>query len=117
MEAPGPVASSTRYCANAARAAGRGEYMSQTTRRSFLLRSSVGAAAVGAAVAFDPATAAAATSTGSTELPAGAAERGPIVAYIDDVHSGDISVLVGDRSVVVHDPAFVAALAHAAARP
>lgn len=91
--------------------------MSPTTRRSFLLRSSAGAAAV-VAVALTPGAADAATASHvSTALPAGAAARGPIVAYIDDVHSGDISVLVGDRAVVIHDPAFVAALAHAAARP
>lgn len=88
--------------------------MSQTTRRTFLLRSSAGAAAVGA-VALAPTAADAATRTAApAALPEGAAQRGPIVAYIDDVHSGDISVLVGDRAVVLHDPAFVAALAHAA---
>ncbi len=93
--------------------------MSESTRRSFLLRSSVGAAAVGA-VALNPGLAEAApasVTTRSSELPPGAAASGPIVAYIDDVHSGDISVLVGDRAIVLHDPAFVAALAHAAARP
>ena len=92
--------------------------MSDSTRRTFLLRSGAGAAAVGA-VALVPGTAQAATvdTAAPTALPAGAAARGPIVAYIDDVTSGDISVLVGDRAVVVHDPGFVAALAHAAARP
>lgn len=88
--------------------------MPETTRRTFLLRSSAGAAAAGA-LALTPGIAEAATPAAAASLPAGAAARGPIVAYIDDVNSGDISVLVGDRAVVLHDPGFVAALARAAA--
>ena len=95
--------------------------MSETNRRSFLLHGGAGAAVVGA-VLLAPGVADAATSStapaGTTvALPAGAASMGPIVAYVEDVTAGTISVLVGDRSVVLHDTAMAAKLAHAAVRP
>jgi len=93
--------------------------MSESNRRSFLLHGGAGAAVAGA-VLLAPGVAEAATPSAAptaTALPAGAASLGPIVAYVEDVTAGTISVLVGDRSVVLHDPAMAAKLAHAAVRP
>jgi len=33
------------------------------------------------------------------------------VAYVSDLRRGDLSVMVGEREVVVHDPALCASLA------
>lgn len=48
----------------------------------------------------------------STALPATAA--GTLVAYVKDVRSGRVAVMVGESEVVLHDPDLVARLAHAA---
>jgi hypothetical protein len=48
----------------------------------------------------------------STQLPSDAS--GSLVAYVTDVRSGQLSVLVGDREVVIHDQEIVARLAQAA---
>lgn len=94
--------------------------MSQTDRRSFLLRGGAGATVAGALLIAPGVAEAAAPSAApagtAVALPAGAASLGPIVAYVQDVTTGTISVLVGDRSVVLHDPAMAAKLAHAAVR-
>lgn len=89
--------------------------MSGSDRRSFLRTASVGAAAVGAA-ALTPtvvSTAAASAPAGEkrTELPAAAA--GSMVAYIHDVSTGEVSVMVEGREVTITDHQLVAKLAHA----
>lgn len=95
--------------------------MSETNRRSFLIHGGAGAAVAGAVLLAPGVAEAAIPSTAptgtATTLPAGAASLGPIVAYVEDLTAGTISVLVGDRAVVLHDPAMAAKLAHAAVRP
>jgi hypothetical protein len=78
------------------------------TRRGFLVMAGAGAAAVGVAAV----------------VPAGALKgeaaadhpptEGTLVAYVGDAADGNISLLVGDREVVVHDRDLVARLARAA---
>ena len=96
--------------------------MSDTSRRGFLAIAGVGAAgvavastagvaALGSAAASSPSSTKTKGTTG-TDLPAGA--QGSLVAYVTDVRNGQLSVLVGDREVVIHDQEIVARLAQAA---
>lgn len=75
----------------------------------------VGAAATaGVAVAATAgAGAAPADAAPATALPETAS--GPLVAYVEDVRSGRVSMMVGETEVVVSDPDLVARLARAAA--
>jgi len=81
--------------------------MSETTRRRFLVAGGAGAVAGGIGL-LSPDVAGAAPRT--------AAVAGPIVAHIEDVRPGEISVMVGETAVTVRDPGVVAALVRAAAR-
>jgi hypothetical protein len=47
-----------------------------------------------------------------TTVPSQANE--PLVAYVRDAHAGDVTVYVGERHVVVHDPDLAARIARAA---
>jgi len=85
--------------------------MSESTRRSFLIASGAGAAAVGMAAAT-PGPAAAQTPAPAT-LPHDATD---LVAHIADPGSGTLTLLVGEREVVVHDADLVARLARHAHR-
>jgi hypothetical protein len=89
--------------------------MSDTSRRGFLAIAGVGAAGVAAAsvVGASSASAAEPHATEASTLPHGAS--GSIVAYVSDVHDGELSVMVGERAVVVQDRDLVARLARAAA--
>jgi hypothetical protein len=80
--------------------------VADSTRRGFLLMAGAGAAAVGAAAVVPKAvgTRAAVKSTVS----------GPLVAYVKDAKAGKVSLLIGEREVVVHDRELVARLANAA---
>jgi len=80
--------------------------MNDPTRRGFLAIAGAGAAAVGAA-AVAPAAAAA-----PVRAPAGAS--GPLVAYVSDMQRGELTLMVGEREVVVHDRELAARLARAA---
>ena len=42
--------------------------------------------------------------------------EGPVVAYVRDAPSGEISIFVGSREITVHDPSIAATLAHAASK-
>jgi hypothetical protein len=78
--------------------------MSDSTRRGFVKRSAAaaaGATVVGALMA-EQADASAAT------------RSGPIVAYIREPRTGEISLMSGDREVKVRDPKVAARLARAA---
>ena len=78
--------------------------MSDTTRRGFVKNSAAAAAGmtvVGALVA-DQADAKA------------AAKSGPVVAYIRDPRTGEISVMAGEREVKLHDRKIAARIARAA---
>ncbi|HST50165.1 hypothetical protein [Jatrophihabitans sp.] len=87
--------------------------MTDSTRRTFLIASGAGAAAIGMAAAV-PATADARTSdAASATLPHDATD---LVAHVADPSSGTVTLLVGEREVVVHDRDLVARLARAASR-
>ena len=77
------------------------------TRRGFLALAGVGAATAGAVVVAGPPAAAA-----TVRAPAGAS--GPLVAYVTDMRHGKVTLLVGEREVVVHDPDLAGRLARAA---
>lgn len=88
--------------------------MSEGTRRVFLSKSGAGAAAVGL-VALTPAVAA---SSGSPTSPAAldtSSLTGSLVAFIDDVRAGTISLMVGEEEILVEDKELVARLVRAAA--
>ena len=91
--------------------------MSNSSRRGFLKIAGAGAA-VGAAVAAT----AAVRSDGAKPAAAGGTAAappytasGPLVAYVRDVRSAEIAVLVGETEVVEHDRELVARLAGARA--
>lgn len=95
--------------------------MNSSTRRGFLTMVGVGAAAAGATVMAPGALAStpragaapqAAAAPVADELPAGAS--GPLVAYVHDVSTGEVAVMVGGHEVVITDKALVAKLAKAA---
>ena len=92
--------------------------MSRATRRGFIKIAGAGVAAAGvgsigtAASAAEPATLAD-TAPAATALALPAAAQGSLVAYISDVRSGEIAVMVGGREVTVVDRQIVAKLAHA----
>jgi hypothetical protein len=89
--------------------------MDDSTRRGFLIMAGVGAAATaGVAAAATAGHRLADAGTTGAALPATAA--GALVAYVRDVRSGRVSVMVGETEVVVHDPDLVAWLAVHAAR-
>ena len=98
--------------------------MSEGTRRIFLAGSGVGAAAVGLA-ALTPALTGSAT-TGAPTAASGAllasAETGAskltgsLVAVVRDVSATEVSLMVGEEEIVVHDEELVARLVRATAR-
>jgi anaerobic selenocysteine-containing dehydrogenase len=84
-----------------------------SSRRRFLAAAGTGAAAVGVGAAIGPIARADAQSASSATPPTPAAGvDGPFVAYVTDVASGEVTIIHGDREVVVHDHAIVAALTH-----
>jgi hypothetical protein len=93
--------------------------MADLSRRTFLGAS---AAAAGAAVIGVPIATAAASSGGAAAAPAlatggaalGTKASGPLVVYVPDAASGDVSIMVGTQEVTYHDPDLVARLARAA---
>jgi len=91
--------------------------MADLSRRTFLGAS---AAAAGAAVIGVPIATAAASSGGAAPALAaggdalGAKASGPLVVYVPDAASGDVSIMVGTQEVTYHDPELVARLARAA---
>lgn len=87
--------------------------MPSLSRRTFLRSAGAGVAAVGVASAVPMALAssAAADDGGPPEAgPAGA----PLVAYVRDVRSGRISLMVGEREIHITDKALARGLARAA---
>jgi len=99
--------------------------MAEVSRRIFLMRSSIVAAAAGAATAI-PGLAGVIGSAGADApaLDGSAAEldgaaldasgsAGPLVVHVRDVSTGEIGILTGTREVVVRDPALVARLIRA----
>ena len=93
--------------------------MGDVSRRSFLTKGSVSAAGAIAVIHAGPAALASiASSAGAAELPAAdqaalKALEGPMMVHIVDASTGEIEVLVGERSIVVEDKALVAKLLRA----
>jgi len=83
--------------------------MDESTRRGFLATAAVGAVGVGVAAVAPGAQAA---STPEHKMPADAA--GALVAHIADVRGDTLTLMVGEREVVVHDRDLVARLSRAA---
>jgi hypothetical protein len=86
--------------------------MSDATRRTFLVAAGAGAAAMGVA-AVSPAAASGATVKGSAQpspLPSGE----PLVAYVSDASKGELTLLVGEREVLINDRDLVSRLTRAA---
>jgi len=89
--------------------------MDEATRRKFLIMAGVGAATTAAGVAV-------AASTGLGTEPAGgeapaalpASASGPLVAWVEDVRAGRLTVMVDEAEVVVRDPDLVARLSRVA---
>lgn len=89
--------------------------MNNSNRRTFIRTAGVGAAAAGVAAMIPVATSAVASAASApvaaVKLPAAA--KGSMVAYIQDVSTGEVSVMVEGREVTVVDHQLVAKLAHA----
>ena len=81
--------------------------MSETSRRKFLAAAGVGAAAVPIALATGTANAAEAR-----RKPGSARE--PVLAVVTDHRSGELTLLVGEREVVVRDRDLVTRILNAA---
>ena len=81
--------------------------MHETTRRKFLGTTGVGAAAVAVAPA-------AAYAGGTARSRTSAAE--PVVAYVGDSESDELTLMVGEREVVVRDRDLVHRILNAAGR-
>jgi hypothetical protein len=84
--------------------------MNESSRRNFLIVAGSGAATAAVAAALP--TQADASAPGPTTLPNDAPPA--LVAYISDVNSGEMSLLVDNHEVVIHDKDLVARLARAA---
>ncbi|HEY6538164.1 MAG TPA: twin-arginine translocation signal domain-containing protein [Candidatus Dormibacteraeota bacterium] len=76
--------------------------MKQVSRRTFLRQASLGAAAVGVATTVPsflrPGGQGGAKATPAAQL-GKVSHDGPLVAHIDDVNTGEITVMVGTRQV------------------
>jgi hypothetical protein len=80
---------------------------SDSSRRGFLILAGASAAAVGAVTMAPPA-----SGFGHREKDGGQVTvEGPLVAYVSDLRKGEVSVMMGEREVLVHDPALCASLA------
>jgi hypothetical protein len=82
--------------------------MSETSRRRFIGVAGAGAAATGATVLIPGAASAA-----QTRLHGGSA-KSAVVAYVEDIHSDAVVLMVDEREVVVHDRDLVHRLLNAA---
>ena len=91
--------------------------MQKITRRTFLTRTSLGVAAVGAMATIPGAGVLAATRRKGQAAPLGAAiaaghltRSGPLVITIPDPRDGSLSFFSGESEVTRHDPQLVANL-------
>lgn len=88
--------------------------MSKLTRKGFLGKTSMGAAAIAAVVSV-PGLAHVPEVEAAPEFKLRPEElRGPVVAHVRNVKTGEIAVLVGTREIVYRDPQFVKRLLKAA---
>lgn len=87
--------------------------MTESSRRGFLKYAGAGVAAAGAAAVVPTAFAGSANAETAHAKPekVPSEARGSMVAYINDVHGDEMTVMVEGREVVVHDKALVTKLA------
>ena len=88
--------------------------MTDLNRRSFLRRTSVGAATLGL-LSSVPAFAVISESPPDT-IPEAAdtTVNGPLIAHVSDVATGEVALLLGSREITFRDPQLVARLIKAA---
>lgn len=93
--------------------------MATLTRRGLMRRTALGTAAAGALL-IAPERAFAHTGTGTrapmtrmSPAPHSLDARAPLGAYIHDVTTGEITLLLGTREVTIHDPDLVQRLVRA----
>ncbi|MDQ2744487.1 MAG: hypothetical protein M3Z66_19645 [Chloroflexota bacterium] len=88
--------------------------MAQLTRKGFLAKTSMGTAAIGAAMTV-PGIIDAAPADAASELTLSERELGgPLVAHVRNLKTGEIALMVGTREIVYRDPQFVRRLVRAA---
>lgn len=85
------------------------EKKSKMSRRSFLQKTAVGAAAVGAMAAAP--TILKMTENVQAGLPTGDVNNAPVMAYVRDAASGTVVVMWGTKEIVTRDFALVSRLA------
>jgi hypothetical protein len=85
--------------------------MTTASRRTFLAATGTGAAAATAMVAASTAHASPLHTAGTSP-----GRQPDLVAFIQEASSGDVTLLVGEDEIVVHDPALVSSLTRAARR-
>lgn len=98
--------------------------MIESTRRGFLASAGAGAAVAGIAAIAPAASAATVAATGAdanaatpaavTSQQTTAHASGELVAHVADVHGDTVTILAGEREVVIRDRRLVARLARAA---
>ena len=88
--------------------------MAKLTRRGFLKKTTVGAAAVGALIAV-PGLAKVPEASAAPAMDLSPAElSGPLVAHVRNLSTGEIALMVGTREIVYHDRKLAARLVRAA---
>ena len=87
--------------------------MTNLTRRSFLMQTSVSMSTLGLLSSL-PASAAITHCQTTTPKPPDVASCGPIIAHVTDVAAGEVSLFVGAREITFRDPQLVARLLEAA---
>jgi hypothetical protein len=88
--------------------------MSKLTRKGFLGKTSMGAAAIGAIVSI-PGLAHATEADAAPEFKLRPEElESPLVAHVRNLKTGEIAVMVGTREIVYRDPQFAKRLLKAA---
>ena len=81
--------------------------MSETNRRKFLAAAGAGAAAGVVGLSAGPA-------FGGGAVRSGTAARNTVLAYVPDHRGSEVTLLVGEREVVVHDRDLVTRILNAA---
>lgn len=87
--------------------------MTEVTRRSFMARASVGAAAAGALVLTKPFSNHSETIAAAPHTPVAAASEGEVFAHLRDLGNGEVDLYVGEQVMTVRDRALADSLAHA----
>lgn len=90
--------------------------MSEATRRTFLTTSGIGVAAVGAAAISSATPAVGSAEPITAALPDVSGAEGMLVAFVHDVRAGAVSLMVGEKEILVQDRDLVARLLQATAR-